>query len=529
MTIHAALSMGIPTLAALPSGPVPYVNPKAIPYSVIADGTDESAKLQRAVDAVGQSGGGDILVPPGRIVGSVRVSYPDVRIWMMAGATLKAPSALAHVFTLAQAAHRFALFGGRLEGVATDSTTGQYGVFTEGQAAPNDVTIARVTFSGPDAAHGLNNAVLCDGLGVNGLGLRWRLLYNTVERLWGNIPGTGYGFLLSRAWFVVAMGNILTGAAGRGRHAFYTGNMRHSVIAQNEIDAFDDANIILGDYFATDALPGCERNLVALNVIKNGGRDAPGVGGIGLYGLARYNRIANNLIDGFKGRASIEISCAATGQQPQRNSIDDNEISNGDQFGINVQGAADTLVRKNTIRDISQLSSGTYGAIKVQQDNATTAANRTRIIGNGCYGVTNRCGVSLDAAAPVPTNTLVRDNDIPDFQTYPVEANGVGYVGYGNVGSADPMSGDRGDTNVSLTVGLSELVQRFASALTANRTVTLTATNAAKGARFRVVRSGLGAFTLDVGGLKTIPAGTAAIVDVEYNGSAWVLTGYSPL
>lgn len=41
--------------------------------------------------------------------------------------------------------------------------------------------------------------------------------------------------------------------------------------------------------------------------------------------------------------------------------------------------------------------------------------------------------------------------------------------------------------------------------------------------------TGLGAFTLDVGGLKTIANSTAAFVDVEFDGTAWFLTGYGAL
>jgi hypothetical protein len=89
--------------------------------------------------------------------------------------------------------------------------------------------------------------------------------------------------------------------------------------------------------------------------------------------------------------------------------------------------------------------------------------------------------------------------------------------------------GTVGDASTTLTHNTDERVQRYATTLTANRTVTLATADAVEGARFRVVRTGLGAFTLDVGGLQTIPASTAAFVDVEYDGSAWVLTGYSLL
>lgn len=91
------------------------------------------------------------------------------------------------------------------------------------------------------------------------------------------------------------------------------------------------------------------------------------------------------------------------------------------------------------------------------------------------------------------------------------------------------VSADRGDASVTLVVGVDAPTQRFDTALTANRTATLSTTKAGNGDRFRVVRTGLGAFTLDVGGLKTIPSATAAFVDVEFDGTTWRLTGYGAL
>ena len=91
------------------------------------------------------------------------------------------------------------------------------------------------------------------------------------------------------------------------------------------------------------------------------------------------------------------------------------------------------------------------------------------------------------------------------------------------------ISADRGDANVTLDATVDATVQRFATTLTANRTVTLPSSGVYNGMTFRIVRTGLGAFTLDVGGLKTIPSATAAFVDVVYTGSAWVLSGYGTL
>lgn len=91
------------------------------------------------------------------------------------------------------------------------------------------------------------------------------------------------------------------------------------------------------------------------------------------------------------------------------------------------------------------------------------------------------------------------------------------------------ISATQGDANRTLTVGSSYKTSLWATALTANRTVTLSTTNAKQGDEFEVVRTGLGAFTLDVGGLKTIPNSTAAVVRTKFNGTAWLLTGYELL
>ncbi len=87
-----------------------------------------------------------------------------------------------------------------------------------------------------------------------------------------------------------------------------------------------------------------------------------------------------------------------------------------------------------------------------------------------------------------------------------------------------------GNASVTLTAGASAQTAIFSAVLTANRTVTLSATNAQNGDMFRVVRTAAatGAFSIDVGGLKTLA--TAGLwCEVTYNGSAWVLTANGAL
>jgi len=89
------------------------------------------------------------------------------------------------------------------------------------------------------------------------------------------------------------------------------------------------------------------------------------------------------------------------------------------------------------------------------------------------------------------------------------------------------VSADRGDASQTLTVNTDALFQRWATTLTANRTVTLSTTGAVNGDTFRVVRTGAGAFSLAVGSIyeMLIPGW----VDVAYDGSAWVVTGWGSI
>lgn len=91
------------------------------------------------------------------------------------------------------------------------------------------------------------------------------------------------------------------------------------------------------------------------------------------------------------------------------------------------------------------------------------------------------------------------------------------------------VGSDRGDAGVTLTVGVDAVTQRFATTLTAARTITLSTTGAQNGDRFRIVRPATGAFNLNVGSgpLKALAAGQWC--EVEFVGAAWVLTAYGSL
>ncbi len=91
------------------------------------------------------------------------------------------------------------------------------------------------------------------------------------------------------------------------------------------------------------------------------------------------------------------------------------------------------------------------------------------------------------------------------------------------------LSSDQGDASITYQAHSMPSVVQYLSNLTANRTVTLSTTNAVTGDRVRVVRIGLGSFTLAVGSLKTIPSATQAFVEAEFDGTVWRLIGYGTL
>jgi hypothetical protein len=83
------------------------------------------------------------------------------------------------------------------------------------------------------------------------------------------------------------------------------------------------------------------------------------------------------------------------------------------------------------------------------------------------------------------------------------------------------------DADATLTVLTNAEEIRHTGTLTADRTVTLSSTNAYNGARFRVTRTGGGAFNLSIGGLKSLATNQWA--EVIHDGSSWYLAAFGSL
>lgn len=172
---------------------------------------------------------------------------------------------------------------------------------------------------------------------------------------------------------------------------------------------------------------------------------------------------------------------------------------------------------------------GTWSGLTIADGTITLATGTNYIVAHRTTGAVS-ASASTTAWADTATYARLQVVVIAGGVVTTVADHRAGLWGSHGPAQRQPrVSADRGDTSQTLTAGTDAPTQRWATTLTADRAITLSTTGAVNGDRFRVVRTGLGSFTLDVGGLKTIPSATAAWVDVEFDGSAWRLTGYGTL
>lgn len=83
----------------------------------------------------------------------------------------------------------------------------------------------------------------------------------------------------------------------------------------------------------------------------------------------------------------------------------------------------------------------------------------------------------------------------------------------------EDIKGDDITGSTTITVGGNKL--RYITALSANATLTLSTTNASVGDPIVFVRTDTSAFTVDIGGLVTMPVSVESWAMIYFNGSAW--------
>jgi parallel beta-helix repeat protein len=236
-------------------------------------------------------------------------------------------------------------------------------------------------------------------------------------------------------------------------------------------------------------------------------------GQYGLYISTNDNvKVVNNTVDG-SGITGIYFTTNT------RSVCSGNSSSLSQQYGLKIAANTDCRVEHNIVHSNSQETNNTYANIQLASTNTSVALNYNTVRAGT---QTNKPNYGIQLATQVTCQMLGNDA-ASGGATYDILDAGAA----GNTRTPwYPMgTSDAGDANTTLTEYSSNVVM-YRTALTANRTVTMPASNVYRGWRFRIVRTDGAAFTLSVGGIVTIPAATKAVVDLEYDGATWQVTDY---
>lgn len=483
------------------------INVKDPVYGAVGDGvTDDTAAIQ-AADAAAALIGGVVYFPPGTYLNG---SSPYVPLtpssnvtWQGAGydSVLKVPS------PDATGKHCISI---------SDASTGW--------------TIRRLRLEGPQSGD-ISALGLSYGLGINGQDRTSRIdfLGATVEDVWiRNFPNQAIRITEGAANLFVVRPRVYNCGAGIA----ISHGAQDIVVDHPEIEHIwsqgmfvDDATT--GDTPATAA--ACDRISVVAPRIRDAGYDPllNTWNAIAIAGSHRVTVVAPDIAD--VGGAGVVIGSDNGEIVSTGCSIVGGSVSRTGRESVVIQGAGNAVVGVALVdADVAAVGARFVKIAGTTVGGTSIEATRNKIVGCDLSVLTTTVdyGVVFDG-----TGGGCVGNDVSDTRAVGLSArltredSGAS----GNTTNGGGVSPDRGDASVTLEAGTDAPTQLFATDLTANRTVTLSGTGAYHGARFRVVRTGLGAFTLDVGGLKTIASATAAFVDVEFNNTAWILTAYGAL
>ena len=406
----------------------------------------------------------------------------------------------------------------------------------------------------------------------------FRLVNNYASNINGNMvskAATARMFAVEADDVVYVENNILDGAESTTAANFIyfkngslvcTGNVVRNVKTINSISVIDDKCVVTtNDYFLLIADNEFDQYAIA---------EADHPEAIIRVNESRNVSVVNNTFRGVKAFATRFYHSVDTGNYPENVTFVNNSIHDH-AFPVVVQvfqNIKRTFISSNAVHKITNPNSTSVSArtecriVDVYQ----TFSNGFNLDG---VSICNNVLVETSGVAFIATiyrnvsattsnikNVYVTGNDligigitvagsgIVRFTTATMDpvtiANNSGQNGLTNTIGATPADcrvfenrtsaaivADQGNTDATLTFGSSAPTVIWASPLTNNRTATLSSTNVHPGAGFRIVRaaSSTGAFVLNVGTapLKALSAGEWA--DVEYNGTAWVLTGFGAL
>ena len=372
-------------------------------YSAVGDGiTGDTTAIANAL-----ASGRSVLFPAGTYLTAAQSisSAGQILFGQGAASVIKAATAATRLFTVTADNVGFADL--RFNGVATSKANNTFAIYTAATNPAKYLSLERVIFSGADATRGFNNAIKLDTGSNNAV-----IANCTIDRLFGNISGTGDGELCGQAVGCKVVANRMQASAGRGRHGVYLGAGRSDCLVQgNSISGFDFEGITQN---ANGAQPPCAGNIITGNLITGNcvtscaSAGNPSSGTLGVYGHSSRALISSNIVK-YSGGKGIAIDgtgitdCADT-------VIDGSIVANSSLIGIDVIAGVRGSVSNNPIRQSSLASAGVLPNIRRVSD-GVTARSGFFISGNNSSGpVYSRSGFQLNATVPVPLNLTLMGN-----------------------------------------------------------------------------------------------------------------------
>lgn len=219
--------------------------------------------------------------------------------------------------------------------------------------------------------------------------------------------------------------------------------------------------------------------------------------------------IGANACINFKGKALLDM------MKVSRLTCTNETLFGNQANGRVVFEACQALRFSNDVLDIHHyIGSNVTGATQAVGDNKSfTASTGTNLAG---------LRVPRQTFASASSDTLVRDSGTDKWIYKDINSSPVYLI---------PNLQTISDADVTLAASTYTQETFYEAVITANRTVTLSTTNAIRGMKFRIVRavSATGAFNLSIGTgpLKILAAGQWC--EVVYNGAAWRLAAFGAL
>lgn len=246
--------------------------------------------------------------------------------------------------------------------------------------------------------------------------------------------------------------------------------------------------------------------------------------------IARINSVGTRWFSAGDTVSAIHLDSSATNAllSMTGGEITAHYASTGNYDGLQIEAGvviADSVMMKGHNKPVNQ----TGGEVYLSPSCYMTGNAANPVFAKNTTAVRTPVYLPRFAFASLPTASLYDAGTayFASTQNVPVWSDGTNWW----PGVVAKVDADNGDAGVTVVLGTDSPTQVWNTPLTADRGCTLSTSGAYSGGRFRVVRtaSATGASNLNVGTgpLKALAAGQWC--DVEYNGSAWILTAFGSL